>query len=53
MTKENPGMEKVLAELVAAVEERIQFSARSARMQSVLEDARRLLQGSTPAASER
>jgi hypothetical protein len=52
MTKENPGMEKVLAELVAAVEERIQFAARSARMQSVLEDAHRLLQGA-PAASER
>jgi len=37
-------MEKILAELVAAVEERIQFAARPAHMQSTLEAARRLLE---------
>ena len=35
--------ERILAELVAAVEERIQSAARSTRMQDVLDAAHRLL----------
>ncbi len=49
MNIENTQPEQILAELVAAVEERICYSSRSARLQDALDTARRLVENGAKA----